>query len=451
MGFPASVEERDRKPAMKIREACPICGPDGDSSSSWSRREFLRLGLASAGAASLSLFGSIRYLLAEGEAEPGASARSVILLWLNGGPSHLDTFDPKEDTKTAGPFKPIETSVSGIRICEHLPQVARQMKHLALVRSMVSKEGNHDRARYLMHTGYAPQGTVRHPGFGSIVSCELGRPESELPNFVTIRGPSIGGGFLGARYSPFFIQDPTTSIANLGTARGIDPAQFDHRMKLLTQLEESFNRSRVRPEIESHREVYTKAARLVKSPSTKAFDLGQESQAVREAYGKNAFGQGVLMARRLVEAGVKFVEVFLDGWDTHQDNFKRTETLMKELDPAMATLLQDMEARGLLSSTLVLCMGEFGRTPAINGDQGRDHYPRAWSFAAGGGGIRGGQVIGQTSNDGGEVARDPVTPPDLFASLCHALGIDPNKQNYSSRGRPIKLVDKGKIIDKLFT
>lgn len=434
---------------METTNRCDGCCLLPDESLAISRRGFLRLGIG--GAVSLSLFGSVRYLLAEGVSNPTAKAKSVILLWLNGGPSHIDTFDPKEDSGTGGPFKAIPTSVAGILVSEHLPLLAKQMKHFAIVRSMVSKEGNHDRARYLMHTGYAPQGTVRHPGFGAVVVSELADPEFELPSFVTIRGPSVGGGFLGARYSPYFIMDPTAPISNVTYPKGVDGKQFDRRLKLLDQLEDSFGRSRVRPEVESHREVYKKAVKMVKSPSIEAFDLSKEKDSVREAYGKGAFGHGVLMARRLVEAGVKFVEVVLDGWDTHQDNFDRTHALSSELDPAFSTLLQELQARGRLSSTLVVCMGEFGRTPRINGDSGRDHYPGAWSFSIAGGGVRGGQVIGETNKSGSEVTRDRVTPPDLFASLCFALGIDPEKQNFSSRGRPIKLVDKGKVIEQLFT
>lgn len=426
-----------------------FCTECDRTSESLSRREFMQAGVG--GGLGLSLFGSLQHLLAEGAANPEAQAKSVILLWLNGGPSHLDTWDPKNDSSTKGSFKSIATSVPGIRICEHMPKLARQMKDFTILRSMSSAEGNHQRARYLMHTSYAPSGTVKHPGFGAIVSSEIGSEEIDLPSFVSIRGPSQGGGLLGAKHSPFFISDPTKPIANLSNPSGVSTDRFDRRVKLLNYLEKNFSRSRQREEVDSHHEVYGKAVKLVKSPSIKAFDLSKERESLRSSYGKNVFGQGCLMARRLVQSGVKFVEVTLDGWDTHQENFTRTENLLAQLDPAMSTLLQDLKSRGMLESTLVICMGEFGRTPRINSNNGRGHFPRAWSFTIAGGGVQGGRVIGLTSRDGSEVKKDKVTPPDLFTTLSYSLGIDPKKQNYSSRGRPIKLVSGGKVIETLFT
>jgi len=426
--------------------SCLDCSTE-DSGLLLPRRPFIK---GAGGAAGLSLFGSIKYLMAEAAGKEGALAEHVVLIWLVGGAPHIDTLDPKTDSKTGGPFKSIKTTVSGIEICEHLPKVARQMKDIAIIRGMSSAEGNHDRARYLMHTGYAPSGSAQHPSFGAHISAELADPSQELPAFVSIQTPSLGGGFLGARHSPFFVNNPTQPIQNVSYPKGVSTPRYDQRIKMLEYMESRFSKSRLREEIDSHWEVYRKAVTLVKSPKVKAFDVKLENSSVRQKYGENSFGQGCLMARRLIEHGVKFVEVGQGGWDTHQNNFDRSKALMGTLDPAVAALLEDLRDRQLLSKTMVIVMGEFGRTPRINGDEGRDHYPRAWSLAMAGGGVKGGQLIGKTDNTGSEVVDGKVVPSDFFQSLCFALGIDPNKQNYSGRGRPIKIVKDGEVIPGLF-
>jgi hypothetical protein len=301
-----------------------------------------------------------------------------------------------------------------------------------------------------MHTGYAPSGSAKHPSFGAYVSAELADPAQDLPAFVSIQSPSLGGGFLGARHSPFFVSNPTRPIQNISYPKGVSVTRYDKRLKMLGYMESRFSKSRLREEIDSHWEVYKKAVTMVKSPKVKAFDVKRERSSLRQKYGENSFGQGCLMARRLIEHGVKFVEVGQRGWDTHQNNFERSETLMGTLDPAVAALIEDLRDRQLLSKTMVIVMGEFGRTPRINGNQGRDHYPRAWSLAMAGGGVKGGQVIGKTDKSGSEVVDGKVEPNDFFQSLCFALGIDANKQNYSGRGRPIKIVKDGEVIPDLF-
>ena len=379
-----------------------------------------------------------------------SSAEHCIVLFMNGGPSQLDTFDPKPGTVNGGPFKAIQTSVKGIEVAETLPQVAEQAHHLSIVRSMVSREGNHERARYLLHTGYAPTGSVKHPTFGSLVSHYLGEPGFELPNCVSINSPSFTSGFLKAKHDPFTVNDPTKPIDDIKYPVQMDQRRFKQRLTLMSGLQEDFLKKRVGRSTEAHQAIYEKADRMINSEKTKAFELHEEPAALRQAYGMNRFGQGCLMARRLVESGVKFVEVSLDGWDTHSNNFEQVGNLMSTVDPAFATLIRDLEDRELLDKTIVMWLGEFGRTPKINENEGRDHFASGWSLVLGGGGIRGGQVIGSTSEDGMKVVDQPVSVQDVFVSLCASFGIDHNSENWSRVGRPIRVVNGGNIIKGLF-
>ncbi len=420
------------------------------------RREFLRWSLLGTLA---SQFGSLDRLgvfdaQEGGQAAPKAAGKlqpkACIVLWMNGGPSHVDTWDPKPGTKEGGPFKAIRTSVKGIEICEHLPQVAAQMEHLAILRGMTSREGNHQRAAQLLHTGYSPNPTVAFPALGSLMAEELGDAEAELPNFVSLAGPSTGGGILGVRFNPFVVQNPLEPPQNVALWRNAGEARFARRLALLGELEAGFKGTTLDPKVDERQEVYRKAVKLMRSPRLKAFDLTTEPESLKRAYGTTPFGQGCLLARRLIENGVRCVEVTLDGWDTHKDNFGRTKTLMGTLDPAMATLVADLRQRDLLDSTLVVWIGEFGRTPVINGDEGRDHHPGAWSAVLAGGGIRGGQVVGATDSAGDKVVDAPTTVPDLYATLAATLGLDAEKTFISPSGRPIKLVDKaGKPLRQL--
>jgi hypothetical protein len=281
------------------------------------------------------------------------------------------------------------------------------------------------------------------------VSHELGDDAAELPNFVSIRGPSVGAGFLGVQHGPFAIQKPSEGVRNLPLAKDVDLPRFGRRLEALAALQDSFRATTGRREIASHDVVYQKAVRLMRSPLAKAFEIKDEPQALREKYGDSDFGRGCLMARRLVESGVKFIEVTLDGWDTHIDNFSGVRSLCKDLDPGMSTLLVDLAERKLLDDTLVVWMGEFGRTPTINPAHGRDHYPAAWSAALAGGGSRGGLAYGSTDAEGAKVASDPVTVPDLFATIATLLGIDPKREEMSPVGRPIAVSDNGKAIQGL--
>lgn len=399
--------------------------------------------------------------------------RSCILLWMSGGPSQLETFDPKDSHENGGPTKSIETSVSGVRIAENLPRIAAELDSLAVVRSMSTKEGDHTRASYYLRTGYLPQGPLRYPAMGAFLSRALKRAEVDLPGYVSINPfralspDAFGPGFLGPVWSPLVVASEVQaenrisfSVRNLKASDRRPLTQFDSRLQLRNTLENSFLAERPDAPGLSHRQSYEQAVRMMKSDSVTGFDLDEEDPGLRDAYGRNPFGQGCLLARRLIERGVSFVEVSLNGadqnnvigWDTHQDNFNGVKTMCGVLDPAWAALMNDLRVRGLLDSTLVIWMGEFGRTPIINENTGRDHWPGGWSAVLGGAGIRGGQVYGSTSEDGMEVIDNPVSVPAFMATICRALGLDPETTNLSNIGRPIPLADHGaEAIDALLT
>ncbi len=413
----------------------------------WDRRSLLRAGGS-------AIFGAIvaRYLASRealGATGPAPKASACILLWLNGGPSHIDTFDPKPGRATGGPFKAIKTRAPGMSLSEHLPLLAERANQIALVRSMSSKEGDHGRAQYYVHTGYAPNATVVHPSLGAWTSARLGDAQAPLPAFVSIAGPSFGAGFLGAADGPFVLQKAGAAPADVDLPPGVDRPRFERRLAALGATNDRFEEATGDVKVEGRKQVYAKAVRLMETPKLEAFDLSTETEATRRAYGDTDFGRGCLVARRLVERGVKFVEVVLDGWDTHQDNFERTRSQMATLDPAFAALLGDLGSRGRLGSTLVACMGEFGRTPRINGNDGRDHWPQAWSVALAGGGIRGGVVRGATDEDGANVAGAPTTVPDLLATMATLLGLDPAYTATTPAGRPISLTDDGAPLREL--
>lgn len=380
------------------------------------------------------------------EGAPAPKAKHVILLWMNGGPSHIDTWDPKTGM-TGGSHKAIKTSVPGLMISEHMPELARMANKLAVIRGMTSKEGNHVRANYLLHTGYAPNPTVEHPAFGAWMSKRLGEPDSGLPSFVSLNGLSHGGGFFGVQYGPYVVRNGGEMPADI--APSVDAPRFAARQKLLGEMEESFANRTGDVKVEGRRDLYTKADRLMHASALEAFDVTKEPEAVKKSYGDSAFGRGCLTAARLVSAGVRCVEVTLDGWDTHKNGFERTKKLMGDLDPAMSALLTDLERRGKLNETLIVWMGDFGRTPRINGNDGRDHYPAAWSAVLAGGGIRGGVVHGETDAEGGKVVKDPVPIPNLLATIARPLGLTPDDTVMSPAGRPISLTDNGVPIKSL--
>lgn len=414
------------------------------------RRNLLRAGVTSGLGLVVSSWLERAALADTPPAKKGARAKSVILLYMNGGPSHIDTWDPKTG-KVAGPGKSIKTNVPGVMISEHLPQLARMASRLAIVRGMTSKEGNHQRAQYLLRTGYSPNPTVAHPTLAAWVAKRLGEPATGLPASVSLGGPSLGAGFFGVEYGPFVVQTPGALPQNVAYGPGVDDARFEARKGLLDGLDSGFAAQTGDVKIDGRRQLYGKADRLMHASALKAFDASEETEAVRAAYGDTPFGRGCLTAARLVASGVRFVEVTLDGWDTHTDVFDRTKKLMGTLDPAMSALLDDLQRRGIADSTLVLWMGDFGRTPSINGNGGRDHFPGAWSAVLAGAGIRGGVVHGETDADGAKVVKDAVTVPNLLATVATTLGLDPADTVQSPAGRPIALTDGGTPVKAVLT
>jgi hypothetical protein len=376
------------------------------------------------------------------------SKKSAILLWMGGGPATIDLWDLKPGTSTGGPFRPISTS-GDAQISEHLPMMAKQMHNMAIVRSMSTREADHNRGRYYMHTGYVPNPNIEYPSYGSVIAHELvhQRPELEIPPFISVGGASEGPGFLGMAWSPFTVSS-NGRIRNLEMQ--LDEKRLIQRMAALDLIETGFISQQRGGSSEDHRKILKKTLDLMTSAQMDAFRVEKEPEAVQERYGKNNFGQGCLMARRLVEAGVPFIEVDLGGWDNHADihNILKDDRL-PVLDRAMSALSEDLEQRGLLKDTVIMWMGEFGRTPNINGDAGRDHWARSWSVVVGGGGIKGGQAIGATSEDGTSVVTEPYSSEDLMASVCKALGISLETTYTSKSGRPMKIANSGKIIDGL--
>ena len=376
---------------------------------------------------------------------------SCILLFMRGGPSQFETLDPKPGHANGGPTQAIDTKVQGIRLAEGWTKLADEMESVALIRSMRNREGEHQRAEYQMHTGYIPAGGVRFPTLGSIVSSEIAPKDFDLPHFVTVGGRGgIGSGFLGQAYAPFVVNDPNQLPSNATLPGGVNSDRLDRRLSLRNDLERDFAENGGAHQAGDQKQLVANAAAMVRSPRLRAFDLSSETNATRDRYGRTAFGQGCLLARRLVEVGVTFVEVELPGWDTHQNNFDSCKRLSAQADAGFGSLVKDLRERGRLDRTLILWMGEFGRTPRINGNTGRDHYPRAFSIALAGGGVKGGQVIGSTNDGGTDIANRPVGVADLFCSVFRAMGINGRKENMSPQGRPIKLVDGGEAVRELF-
>ena len=388
------------------------------------------------------------------------SQKSLIVIWLGGGASQLETWDPHPDTKIGGPTKSIKTTVPGLEIADVYPRVAEQIHELNVIRSLVSKEGDHERGTYLLKTGYRPDPTLIHPSLGAIACHELPNDKLEIPAHISLLGGQwpARGGFLGEIFDAFKIYDPGNGIRNLKARVGDDRQQ--QRLKALDVVSKSFQAGRsVQVENTLHQLTVELALRMMTSEQLKAFEIEQEPSVIREAYGDTLFGRGCLTARRLVETGVRAVEVTLMGWDTHANNFEGHKTQAKELDPALAALIGDLKQRDLLASTLVLCIGEFGRTPRINPLEGRDHWPKGFSCLIGGGGLRSGLVIGETdtepqseqnANKDSQSPHDPIEVPDLFATILRQLGVEFDKEVLTPIGRPMKF-SSGKPIERLMT
>lgn len=396
------------------------------------RRHFL-------GASALGWLTPLGTVLARAAEKQKAPAKSVVVLWLAGGPSQLETFDPKPGTNIAAGSAARDTAVKGTQLATGFEQLADQMNHVALVRSLTSKEGDHERGTYTLKTGNRPDPTVNFPSLGAIVCHDLPNEGTEIPRHVSIlpgQWPARGG-ILGAEYDAFKMYDPAEAVPDVHPR--VPKDRFEERVKDLDVVEEAFAQGRgSRIEATGHKETMDRARRMMSSEQLKAFDVSKEPAAVRREYGETPFGRGCLAARRLLDVGVRCVEVTLDGWDTHAKNHELVAKNVSVLDPAFAALVRDLARRGTLKDTVVLCVGEFGRTPKMNPLGGRDHWPHNFTAALAGGGIRGGVVVGESDPEGGNRPKNPVGVDDLHATVLTAVGIDPGKALHGPIGRTIR-------------
>jgi hypothetical protein len=440
------MESLDTQRRLSLRERTFFRGVKDDL---FDRRGLLKL--AALGGVSW-LTPAAELLAREAEARPGSEpARSIILLWLAGGPSQLETFDPHPGKPIAGSTTAIGTAVSGVQLAKGYERLAEKMEHVALVRSLVSKEGDHERGTYTVKTGYRPNPTVVHPSIGAICCHQLPVAGTEIPRHVSIldtQWPSTGG-FLGKQYDAFKCDDPAEKVSDI-TAR-VSEERLKRRLADLTVVENAFARGRAKTAAATlHRETMANARAMMTSEQLAAFDVSREPAELLKAYGDTPFGRGCLAARRLIEVGVRCVEVNLNGWDSHVNNHEIHAKLAPTLDAALSALLADLTQRDLLRKTVVICGGEFGRTPEINRFDGRDHWPHGFTMLLAGGGLRGGVALGETDPDGGRKLKDPYEVTDLHATVLAALGLDPAHEELAPIGRPIKL-SEGKPIAALLS
>ncbi|MFQ5732984.1 MAG: DUF1501 domain-containing protein [Planctomycetaceae bacterium] len=410
-----------------------------------SRRHFLRH--LATGAATVPAMQFIGHMQANA-AELQKKQKACILMWMGGGPPTIDIWDLKPGSKNGGQFKPVATK-GGLRIGELMSKTAMVMDDLSVVRSMSTREADHGRGRYYMHTSFVPNPTVTHPTFGSVVSYELGqkRKQLEIPAFVAVGGNPGSPGYLGMSNAPFAVgANGQIRNASLG---GTAKDRLGRRLSMLSVIEDNFIRTGRGDSPQAHKDVYRKAVNLMTSKQMEAFQVNKEKPEVVEKYGANNFGRGLLMARRLVETGVPFVEVSDGGWDMHNGVFDRLRQKLPIQDQAIAALVTDLKERGMLDDVVLVWMGEFGRTPRINGNTGRDHWAASWSVMIGGGGLKGGVAVGKTDADGVRVVGKSYQPGDVWATAAHALGIPLDTVHRSKRGRPMKLANGGTAIKEL--
>lgn len=406
-----------------------------------SRRALLKGTLATAGGGMLLNWGSLFHSQATA-AEVAKTQKRCILLWMNGGASQFETLDMKVGRPTGGLFREISTNVPGSRICELMPTIAQHMDKLAVIRSMQTSEVDHPGGIHLMHTGYSEASGVRFPEIGAVIAKYLGREESDLPSFIKIFSHgNTGAGFLGPKYQPFSLS-PDGKLPAFSTSN-IDPAIEARRNGLRTFVEDAYAQTHKAETARMHREAYAASRRLQNVRGV--FQVEEEWEKYKGLYGDSAFGRRCLMARRLVEDGVSFVEVGQSSYDSHADNFLWHRSLVPPMEKAWAGLLIDLEQRGLLGQTLIVWMGEIGRTPSINNRSGRDHFVRCWSTALAGCGVKGGLVYGESDQDGKDVKTNPVTEGDFFATIYQALGIDPATEHYNGV-RPIPIAPFGSQV-----
>ena len=420
------------------------------------RRRFVSLAAKSFLGVSILPWASHNYLSGAGlglnrPLNHAPKAKNVIYLYMSGGMTHLDTFDPKTGTETGGPTQTIKTNADGVQLAENLPLLANHADKIAVVRGMSSTKGAHQQGNYFMHTSYAQRATIVHPSMGAWMTRLDGRFNPTLPGAVVVGGGSRHplSGFLSTSHQPLAVGNPNEGLKNVKRLWGMTEEKFEKGLNLSQKLDRAFTQKYNLEKVNAYSDMYDDAVRLMKSKDLKAFDLKEESESTRESYGSDNFGQGVLLARRLVERQVRFVEVQLGGWDTHQNNFSRVPERCAILDQALSALLDDLSKRGLLEETLVVLATEFGRTPNINVNDGRDHYPKAFSCMLAGGGIRGGQVWGSTDEEGREVIENKVEIPDFNATIAYALGLPLDEIIYSPTRRPFTLSDKGQPLTQL--
>lgn len=403
------------------------------------------------GISSATLLGMpIAQMLARAGETKKAKCEHVILFWNGGGMSHIDTWDPKPGRPVAGEFNPINTSADGIQISSIFPTVAKQMHHAALIRSIAGTNGAHGRASYQLQTSYNQSGNLVHPGIGSIVVHEKERT-GDLPSFITISGNARRAGYLGQRCEAYYVGRPGEKDPYLAFPTGINNVRGNKRLDILKQINLRKQAKLSTKELKAVDTATREAVNLMRSPALKSFELEKENPKTLARYGDTDFGRGALLARKLVETGVRFVQINRGGFDTHNNNFPAMENHGLTMDPALASLIEDLAAIGKLESTMVIMLSEFGRTPRINNNAGRDHHARCFSCFMAGGGIKGGQVIGKSDEDAMMPADRPVNPHDLHATICHAMGIDHNKEVETPLGRPMRLISEGaKPVMELF-
>jgi len=402
------------------------------------------------GATGATLFGLQLFdLLAHAGESKETKAEHVIFFWNGGGMSHIDTWDPKPGRPTGGDFKPISTSVPGLQISEIFPQLAQQMHHCALVRSIAGTQADHGQGTYNLQTSYQQTPNIVHPGFGSVVAHEK-RKVGDLPAFVSISGRAPRASYLGQACEAYFVGAPGEKDPYLAFPEGITNVRGNQRLEVLTRFNNRFSDKAPGESAASMKTAIDDAVTLMRSPALEAFELDKVPTTMLNRYGDNTFGRGVLLAKQLVETGVRFVQVNRGGFDTHTANFPAMRAHGEVMDPALACLVEDLAASGLLQKTLIVMLSEFGRTPEVNEDAGRDHWSEVFSCFVAGGGISGGKVIGSSDEDGYSPKDNPVKVADLHATFCHSLGIDPDKEVMTPLQRPMKLVDNGSPLPEMF-
>lgn len=421
------------------------------------RRDFMRrcagatLGVSFAGGLSFSNPGDNPFVNSASAATPGGKAKHIIYLFMEGAMTHLDTFDPKVGVPEAGETKPIATSVPGVQFGDRFEKLAAMAGGLAVIRSLSTETGDHDKGQYLMRTGYKKINSIQHPAMGGWMLDNKGRLNKKLPgNYVLGRSARHpGAGFLEPSLSPVPIAKPENGLSNTELPKYLPPRLFDHRLELASRFDATFQKQHTNSAVNAYNQLYQEARQLIGSEHLAVFDLNRESEEVRQAYGKNSFGQGCLLARRLVQSGARFIEVTLGGWDMHNDLYNRLNDNATKLDTAMSTLLRDLHSKGLLDETLVVLTTEFGRKPVMNQNVGRDHHPGAFCSLLAGAGIQTGGVYGASDKTGHSVDESHMSVADFNKTIAAAAGLPYDKEFFAPNGRPFKIGGDGEVVDEL--